>query len=394
MKCLIDKSEIKPFHTFEKRTLLNKPIEKNEPKATAKMDLGFNSKTLHISSELESAMNHDELINEIYTELYKSFSHVGLSKNQERYTNFVGKWLSNISPNNDKVLEIGCHDGYLLNMLSKSGRKCVGVEPSPFAEYAKQTYGLDVKNDFFKPAMFDKNEFDLVIARHVLEHVPDPREFLDSILEVLKPGGIAYIEVPNSFWSLENCYYPEFHVDHISYFTMGSLSKLINNTNICEILHTEVFGGYIKFPFLMSLLKKDLKGKATLTDNWFIDYKIDEHINNFTSKYETYIKSINSLSSKSMVVWGCGSIGSQYAVDGDWNKDNITFVDPNNAAQGKVLSVTGHHVYSPEIINDIKPEILLIASAWEDDVREQAKEFIDSKTKVLCYDDLIGGNLV
>lgn len=44
---------------------------------------------------------------------------------------------------------------------------------------------------------FDDNEFDIVIAQHVIEHVPDRIAFIAECLRIVKPGGLIIIETPN-----------------------------------------------------------------------------------------------------------------------------------------------------------------------------------------------------
>lgn len=42
----------------------------------------------------------------------------------------------------------------------------------------------------------DDDEFDFVIANHVLEHIKEDKQVLAEILRVLKPGGVAILQVP------------------------------------------------------------------------------------------------------------------------------------------------------------------------------------------------------
>jgi SAM-dependent methyltransferase len=44
---------------------------------------------------------------------------------------------------------------------------------------------------------FADDEFDLVIASHIIEHVANPVEFFGDCLRVCKPGGLAYFEAPS-----------------------------------------------------------------------------------------------------------------------------------------------------------------------------------------------------
>jgi SAM-dependent methyltransferase len=45
---------------------------------------------------------------------------------------------------------------------------------------------------------FDNGQFDLVVANHIMEHIPDDRKALKEIYRVLKPGGSAILQVPYS----------------------------------------------------------------------------------------------------------------------------------------------------------------------------------------------------
>jgi len=396
MNCLIDKTEQKTFHVFPKKALFNKPIKTPESSAVADMHLCYNPITGHISSHLDSKMEKSELLKTIYTEIYDSYAPAGLSGLQKQFSEFVSKWLLSNLPKKSRILEIGCHDGFMLNEFQQYGHTCVGVEPSPYGKYAVEKYGLDVKNEFFTEGMFEANTFDVVILRHVVEHVPDPVAFVKSATKVLKNGGMAYIEVPNSQWSLENFYFPEFHVDHISYFTMNSLTKLLMLAGLNKIIHKEAFNAYMKFPFLMSLSIKEENSKFEdiLDSNFFMNFSVNETINNFSTNFLKYIQSLNGLKSKNKIaVWGSGSIGTQFAIDGNFGLENVVYIDPNKISQGLKLSVTGHIINSPEILKEYNPEILLIASGWEHDSVIQSRQFISKDTKVLTFNNLLEGKI-
>ena len=56
----------------------------------------------------------------------------------------------------------------------------------------------DVVQDLSKRRWkFKTDEFDIVIAEHVAEHVPDRLAFVDECLRITKPNGLLIIEVPN-----------------------------------------------------------------------------------------------------------------------------------------------------------------------------------------------------
>ena len=45
----------------------------------------------------------------------------------------------------------------------------------------------------------DNNYFDVIICNHVLEHIEDDKKALMELYRILKPGGIAILQVPISF---------------------------------------------------------------------------------------------------------------------------------------------------------------------------------------------------
>jgi SAM-dependent methyltransferase len=48
-----------------------------------------------------------------------------------------------------------------------------------------------------QPIPFDDDQFDLVVASHVIEHLGKPLEFFAECARVCKPGGLMYFEAPS-----------------------------------------------------------------------------------------------------------------------------------------------------------------------------------------------------
>lgn len=45
---------------------------------------------------------------------------------------------------------------------------------------------------------YPENSFDMIIANHVMEHIPDDRKAMAEIFRVLRPGGMAVLQIPIS----------------------------------------------------------------------------------------------------------------------------------------------------------------------------------------------------
>ncbi len=97
-----------------------------------------------------------------------------------------------------QLLEVGCSSGFMLLPLVEAGHVCVGIEPSGvFRDFLKakglRIFGsLDEMTDSI-PSL----RFDTILHFFVMEHIADPRSFLLSQLELLKPGGKIIFEIPN-----------------------------------------------------------------------------------------------------------------------------------------------------------------------------------------------------
>lgn len=104
-------------------------------------------------------------------------------------------------PAKARILEIGCGTGHNLKMFSRFGR----VEATELNETARKLasdrLGRKVRSAALPDlSMFKSSSFDLVALLDVLEHIPDDRQALRAILELLKPGGKLLVTVPGNPW--------------------------------------------------------------------------------------------------------------------------------------------------------------------------------------------------
>ena len=97
-----------------------------------------------------------------------------------------------------RLLDIGCGNGHLLLEARDDGWKVEGLELSQaYAEAIRERLDIAVTvADLFD---FDvpEEKYNLVVMRHVLEHIPDSIAALRKIRSLLKPGGGAVLEFPN-----------------------------------------------------------------------------------------------------------------------------------------------------------------------------------------------------
>ncbi len=103
------------------------------------------------------------------------------------------------NPGTEKLLlDIGCGNGTFLHIARSHGFKPHGMDASARAvEIAAAQYGFPVRQGEIGSASWDGCRFDFITMFHVLEHLPDPRLALSYAGNLLRPGGILVLQVPN-----------------------------------------------------------------------------------------------------------------------------------------------------------------------------------------------------
>lgn len=113
----------------------------------------------------------------------------------DRVSGDVGYLLEVVGERRGKFLEVGFGGGVTLAAARDMGFDVYGLELSPAAvSAAKENLGLE--NTWcatLETRAFPAEEFDVVYAWHVIEHVDDLHTFVGELHRVLKPGGLLFI---------------------------------------------------------------------------------------------------------------------------------------------------------------------------------------------------------
>ncbi len=123
-----------------------------------------------------------------------------LQSNPKRLEHQVDLVQRQFSESYIEVLDIGCGGGLFLATMKNEGALVKGLEPdNKRAYYVSQKYGLDVvrypiESEYWQAGYRDT--FDAVTLWDVIEHVNYPLQTLQSVANVLKPGGCLFIDTP------------------------------------------------------------------------------------------------------------------------------------------------------------------------------------------------------
>lgn len=144
-----------------------------------------------------------------------------------------------------RVLEVGSGKGEFLAMLADRGiARGVGVDPGflPSRGPGEQA-NLEFRREFFGPDS-DELSGDLVLARHLLEHVSDVHQFLGLLARSTSrtSGARLVIEVPDARRIFVEGAFWDVYYEHCSYFTVDSMGAALRGAGMSVDRVESVFG--------------------------------------------------------------------------------------------------------------------------------------------------------
>lgn len=153
-------------------------------------------------------------------------------KFQQQFSLASAKNFRQHVPTGASVLEVGCSAGGLLSHLQGDYDLC-GCEWNPEdARYVREVGEIPCEEGALAE-VYPGRQFTAIAACAVLEHQPDPAEFIRQCRERLIGGGYLFLEVPNLRDALLSFYANEGYADfyfrkaHITYWTAEPLGAML-----------------------------------------------------------------------------------------------------------------------------------------------------------------------
>ncbi len=142
-------------------------------------------------------------------------------------------WCEDL-PLEARILDIGCGDGFHLNLLKQHGIKSwqlEGIDLDRRAVEMAEKSGLKVRHGLIEELALPENEYDLALLIQTIEHVEKPDAILSAVKRILKPKGKLIVVTDNTdsidFGLFKKSYWGGYHFPrHWNLFDQKSLSKL------------------------------------------------------------------------------------------------------------------------------------------------------------------------
>ncbi|MDO8183419.1 MAG: class I SAM-dependent methyltransferase [bacterium] len=154
----------------------------------------------------------------------------------------AGRYLKKVRvyKKSGQLLDIGSAFGYLMEVAEGYGFEVFGVELSSFSSaIAKKKFGSKVFAGRLEEAKFTKANFDVITMFDLIEHIPQPLEFMKEVRRVLKTGGFIAITTPDtgslSYWLLGLGGWFHWKFEHLGYFNHKSIEELARHTGFTVV---------------------------------------------------------------------------------------------------------------------------------------------------------------
>jgi len=264
-------------------------------------------------------------------------------------------------PENPVVVEIGHGDGHFIAALAEAipNGRFVGFDPHGAIN---NTDGVELRAELFDPAVhLPELKPDLVISRHVLEHLLNPLGFLQRLsfmaaFHDLTP--IAYFEVPCIDQALKSERTVDFYYEHSSQFTTSSFTRMLQTSGakLLDIGHG--YGGEVVFGLSV------LGGADVSTD---LAMATQDFHDNAEKALKTVSYQLSALleSGRSIAIWG--GTGKSAAFMCRYGLDSKRFpvvVDSDADKVGTFVPGTGQEIRFRDWLIDNPVDVLIIPPQW------------------------------
>ncbi len=264
-----------------------------------------------------------------------------------------------------RVVEIGCGRGYFLDLLcDQGGCEGEGYDPSLPADLPPTVGRVRFHRGTF-PGPAGSGPVDLLVCRHVLEHLAEPVGSLRDLACHLPAGARLYLEVPNGDHLLRTGAVWDLVYEHVSLFTAASLGQAVAAAGYGVRWVEEAFDG--QFLSLEATVEPGARGRPLLTAAAWADFG-----RRCVAALEAWRGRLaaEAAAGQRGVVWGAGSKGVSFL---DHYRDAgclLGAVDVNPHKQGRFAAGSGQPILAPEDLKALRPDFVVVMNrAYEAEVR-------------------------
>jgi len=260
------------------------------------------------------------------------------------------------------LLEVGCGtDAHFLRLLcERAGATGTGFDPSYHFEASAGTNVRIVNQPFAREHTAEA--FDFACSRHVLEHVRDPRAFLQEVRLTLGRTDVpVYLEVPSGDQILRDHDFWEAIYEHFGYFTQSMLARLLAATGFEPQNAYEQYGGqFLAVEALTAAARPlELLSEAEAGELVAATSAFGEAFRARVANIEALLQRLRGQGSR-VALWGAGSRAVCFLNMVPAARQIDAVIDINPRKHGKHIPGTGQQILPPEALLALQTGVVLL----------------------------------
>jgi len=274
------------------------------------------------------------------------------------------------------VIEIAANDGYLLKNFVTRKITCLGIEPTESTASAAEKLGIPVLRDFFGENLAKKialkwSDADLIIGNNVFAHVPDVNDFTRGLKSLLKQGGTITLEFPHLLNLLRYIQFDTIYHEHFSYLSLYVVNRIFKQAGlrVFDVEELSTHGGSLR---VFGCHQDDFRSTSENVNNIIKKEELNglqslETYNSFQTKANNsknaFLMFLLEQNQKgySVIAYGAAAKGNTLLNYAGVKPDLLPMVcDAAKAKQGKFLPGSHIPIVEPDVMNTIKPDIVLV----------------------------------
>ena len=323
-------------------------------------------------AQLEQYVSAEEIFSEYA--YFSSYSDSWL-EHVKRYTDMIVNRLN--LTRLSTVMELASNDGYLLQYFVQKGIKAMGVEPAANVAAAAVKKGVPTVIRFFgrdtaTELAAQYGQVDLLIGNNVLAQVPDLNDFVGAMTRVLKPRGVITIEFPHLMRLMNENQFDTIYHEHFSYFSLITAENVFAHHGLVLFdveelpTHGESLRIYARHgadntkPVGTRVVEMRERENEAGLDHIETYGHFGEQVKETKRKLLEFLIRAKR-EGKTIVGYGAPGKGNTLLNYCGIRGDFIDYtVDRNTYKQGKLLPGTHIPILHPDIINQTRPDYVLI----------------------------------
>lgn len=263
------------------------------------------------------------------------------------------------------IVEIGSGKGDFLRLVCEYGGN-VGTgfdpsyEPAPEDAHPAVTLIRDIYSE-----RYATYQADLIISRHVLEHLYQPAEFAASLRRAIgdRPGAVVFIEVPNFAYMLRDTAIWDIIYEHFSYFSPQSLSELFTRSGFTILSLGDAYAGQFLYIEAQSGAARGTRSPAPeippLSTLWNEAVRFAARGQAKRMLWNEQLSRMRDAGQR-VVIWGAGSKGITFLNMLDACEEIDYIVDLNPRKWNRFVTGSGQRIVAPEFIQTYRPDTIIV----------------------------------